>query len=152
MLVTLCNSRFCEYKSITWGGYPASILTQDWRLLVSTHLLSKRPPHLANILSWDRQAVCYVHKVFSTFSNYLTGKPFNAQSLINSAVSNVICCLVFGDRYEYTDKQYQGILQDFSEIVYLEGTVCAQVRLLCEQGDANSNLFKIRIYKVSQAW
>ncbi|XP_036969489.1 cytochrome P450 2J6-like [Acanthopagrus latus] len=55
------------------------------------------------------------------------GKPFNAQSLINSAVSNIICCLVFGDRFEYTDKQYQGILQDFSELVYLEGTVCAQI-------------------------
>ncbi|XP_070764307.1 cytochrome P450 2J4-like [Enoplosus armatus] len=55
------------------------------------------------------------------------GKPFNAQPLINKAVSNIICCLVFGERFEYTDKQYQGILQNFSEIVHLEGSVWVQV-------------------------
>lgn len=49
--------------------------------------------------------------------------------LVSSAVSNIICCLVFGDRYEYDDKQYQSILQDFSDLVYLEGSVWAQVRI-----------------------
>ncbi|XP_037626170.1 cytochrome P450 2J6-like isoform X1 [Sebastes umbrosus] len=55
------------------------------------------------------------------------GKPFNAQSLMNSAVSNIICCLVFGDRFEYTDKQHQGILQSFNELLYLEGGGWAQL-------------------------
>ncbi|XP_041646824.1 cytochrome P450 2J4-like [Cheilinus undulatus] len=55
------------------------------------------------------------------------GQPFNAQQLLNNAVSNVICCLVFGERYEYTDKQFQSILQDFHEMVYLEGTLGAQM-------------------------
>nr|XP_043895246.1 cytochrome P450 2J4-like [Solea senegalensis] len=55
------------------------------------------------------------------------GKPFNPQTLINSAVSNIICCLVFGSRFEYSDKQYQSILQDFNELVYLEGSVWAQI-------------------------
>ncbi|XP_070687745.1 cytochrome P450 2J4-like [Pempheris klunzingeri] len=55
------------------------------------------------------------------------GVPFNVQSLINNAVSNIICCLVFGERFEYTDKQYQSILQMVSELVYLEGGVWAQV-------------------------
>ncbi|XP_073332397.1 cytochrome P450 2J4-like isoform X2 [Pagrus major] len=55
------------------------------------------------------------------------GKPFNTQSLINNAVSNIICCLVFGHRFEYTDKQHQGILQDFNELLYLEGGVWAQI-------------------------
>uniref|UniRef100_A0A667XN57 Cytochrome P450, family 2, subfamily P, polypeptide 6 n=1 Tax=Myripristis murdjan TaxID=586833 RepID=A0A667XN57_9TELE len=54
------------------------------------------------------------------------GKPFNAQLLIHNAVSNIICCLVFGDRYEYSDKQYQTILQEMNELVYLEGGVWAQ--------------------------
>uniref|UniRef100_A0A3P9CJ09 Cytochrome P450, family 2, subfamily P, polypeptide 6 n=1 Tax=Maylandia zebra TaxID=106582 RepID=A0A3P9CJ09_9CICH len=35
------------------------------------------------------------------------GKPFNTQSLINNAVSNIICCLVFGNRFDYTDKEFQ---------------------------------------------
>ncbi|CAJ1060176.1 cytochrome P450 2J6-like [Xyrichtys novacula] len=55
------------------------------------------------------------------------GQPFNAQALINNAVSNIICCLVFGDRFEYTDKHYQSILQDFNEIVYLEGSLGVQM-------------------------
>ncbi|XP_017262588.1 cytochrome P450 2J2 [Kryptolebias marmoratus] len=54
------------------------------------------------------------------------GQPFNAQKLINNAVSNIICCLVFGSRFEYTDKQYHKILKDFNEIMYLEGSVWAQ--------------------------
>ncbi|XP_037626171.1 cytochrome P450 2J1-like isoform X2 [Sebastes umbrosus] len=64
------------------------------------------------------------------------GKPFNAQSLMNSAVSNIICCLVFGDRFEYTDKQHQGILQSFNELLYLEGGGWAQN----EDKDAGFNL------------
>ncbi|XP_069550921.1 cytochrome P450 2J4-like [Brachyistius frenatus] len=48
------------------------------------------------------------------------GKPFNAQPLVNNAVSNIICCLVFGNRFEYTDKQYQSILQNFNEMVQLQ--------------------------------
>ncbi|XP_017262591.1 cytochrome P450 2J6 [Kryptolebias marmoratus] len=54
------------------------------------------------------------------------GQPFKALTLINNAVSNVISCLVFGNRFEYTDKQYQTILQDLSDLVYLEGSVWAK--------------------------
>ncbi|XP_025758992.1 cytochrome P450 2J2 isoform X1 [Oreochromis niloticus] len=57
----------------------------------------------------------------------IQGKPFNTQSLLNNAVSNIICCLVFGNRFEYTDKQFQSILQLLNEIVYLEGSVWAQI-------------------------
>ncbi|XP_024654453.2 cytochrome P450 2J2-like isoform X1 [Maylandia zebra] len=55
------------------------------------------------------------------------GKPVNAQPLLNNAVSNIICCLVFGDRFEYTDEQYQSILNNFTEIVRLQGTTVAQM-------------------------
>uniref|UniRef100_A0A7N6A0Z4 Cytochrome P450, family 2, subfamily P, polypeptide 6 n=1 Tax=Anabas testudineus TaxID=64144 RepID=A0A7N6A0Z4_ANATE len=55
------------------------------------------------------------------------GKPFNAQSLINNAVSNIICCLVFGDRFEYSDKQYQSILHGLTESLNFGGTQVAQV-------------------------
>uniref|UniRef100_A0A671W4V2 Cytochrome P450 2J6-like n=1 Tax=Sparus aurata TaxID=8175 RepID=A0A671W4V2_SPAAU len=66
-------------------------------------------------------------------SNYLTeafalhqGKPFSAQSLINNAVSNIICCLVFGERFEYTDKEHQTHLQDMNELTHLQGSLWAQ--------------------------
>ncbi|XP_047444006.1 cytochrome P450 2J4-like [Mugil cephalus] len=55
------------------------------------------------------------------------GKPFNVQHLINNAVSNIICCLVFGNRYEYNDKQYKYILEMFNEIVRLQEGLSVQI-------------------------
>nr|XP_004554898.1 cytochrome P450 2J2 [Maylandia zebra]XP_024654452.1 cytochrome P450 2J2-like [Maylandia zebra] len=55
------------------------------------------------------------------------GKPFNAQPLLNNAVSNIICCLVFSNRFEYSDEKHQSILQDFNELLYLEVTMWAQM-------------------------
>ncbi|XP_069006180.1 cytochrome P450 2J4-like [Embiotoca jacksoni] len=55
------------------------------------------------------------------------GKSFNTQSLINNAVSNIICCLVFGNRFEYTDKQYQSILQIMHEVTRLQGDFSVQL-------------------------
>nr|AUX14904.1 cytochrome p450 CYP2P19 [Kryptolebias marmoratus] len=55
------------------------------------------------------------------------GHPLNALTLINNTVSNIICCLVFGNRFEYTDEQYHEILHKFNEIVYLEGSAWAQI-------------------------
>ncbi|KAM4548805.1 cytochrome P450 2J4-like [Odontesthes bonariensis] len=66
------------------------------------------------------------HSLTEAFIDH-QGKTFNPQSLINSAVSNIICCLVFGNRFEYNDKQYRSILQDFNDIVYLEGSIWAQI-------------------------
>lgn len=55
------------------------------------------------------------------------GQPFNSQTLINNAVSNVICCLVFGKRFEYTDMDQQAILQALNEIVRLQSSISAQI-------------------------
>lgn len=55
--------------------------------------------------------------------------PFNAQSLINNAVSNIICCLVFGSRFDYKDEKYKTILGYFNEIVLLQGGLSVQVSL-----------------------
>ncbi|XP_051803068.1 cytochrome P450 2J4-like isoform X12 [Acanthochromis polyacanthus] len=55
------------------------------------------------------------------------GKPFNTQSLMNSAVSNIICCLVFGHRFEYTDEKHQTIIQTFNKLIDLESGVWAQM-------------------------
>uniref|UniRef100_A0A669B555 Cytochrome P450 n=1 Tax=Oreochromis niloticus TaxID=8128 RepID=A0A669B555_ORENI len=55
------------------------------------------------------------------------GKPFNAKNLINNAVSNIICCLTFGNRFEYTDKQYQYILQTFNDIIRLQGNLTVRM-------------------------
>ncbi|XP_030586900.1 cytochrome P450 2J1-like [Archocentrus centrarchus] len=70
-----------------------------------------------------QQECQYISEAFTQHQ----GKPFNAQPLINNAVSNIICCLVFGNRSEYTDKQYQSITHNFREMLRLQGTVSTQM-------------------------
>ncbi|KAJ3581251.1 hypothetical protein NHX12_016857, partial [Muraenolepis orangiensis] len=44
---------------------------------------------------------------------------------LTRAVSNIICCLVFGKRFEYTEKQHDSIIESFNEVLILEGGVGA---------------------------
>ncbi|XP_018114301.1 cytochrome P450 2D15-like [Xenopus laevis] len=39
------------------------------------------------------------------------GRPFNPHYSINTAVSNIICSIVFGDRFEYDDEKFQKLLR-----------------------------------------
>uniref|UniRef100_A0A4W6D4J4 Uncharacterized protein n=1 Tax=Lates calcarifer TaxID=8187 RepID=A0A4W6D4J4_LATCA len=55
------------------------------------------------------------------------GKPFDAQLLIKKAVSNIIGYLVFGERFEYNDKQFQSILLNFNEILASQGDLSVQL-------------------------
>uniref|UniRef100_A0A8C9UYU3 Cytochrome P450 2J2-like n=1 Tax=Scleropages formosus TaxID=113540 RepID=A0A8C9UYU3_SCLFO len=47
--------------------------------------------------------------------------------LINNAVSNVICTLVFGHRYDYSDADFQELLRLEAECIHLVGTTHAQL-------------------------
>ena len=38
------------------------------------------------------------------------GKSFNPRKLLSNAVSNIICAVVFGKRYEYSDGEFQNML------------------------------------------
>ncbi|XP_029939435.1 cytochrome P450 2J2-like [Salarias fasciatus] len=60
-------------------------------------------------------------------SGYLTeafkeqqDKPFIAMPLLNNAVSNIICCLVFGDRFDYADNDFKLILKKFNDAIRLQ--------------------------------
>ncbi|XP_076134266.1 cytochrome P450 2J2-like isoform X1 [Alosa pseudoharengus] len=55
------------------------------------------------------------------------GKPFDPQWLINNAVSNIICLLVFGDRYEYSSDEFQSLLKNINEGVLLEFGIWSQL-------------------------
>ncbi|XP_038063977.1 cytochrome P450 2J6-like [Patiria miniata] len=49
------------------------------------------------------------------------GKPFNPKRLLSNAVSNVICSVIFGKRYEYTDQKFQNLLDLISRNIKLLG-------------------------------
>ncbi|XP_022095812.1 cytochrome P450 2J6-like [Acanthaster planci] len=49
------------------------------------------------------------------------GKPFSPKSLLSNAVSNVICSVIFGKRYDYSDKEFQKLLDLLGQSVQLLG-------------------------------
>ncbi|KAJ3599306.1 hypothetical protein NHX12_033269, partial [Muraenolepis orangiensis] len=55
------------------------------------------------------------------------GAPSDPKMAVNKAVSNIICCLVYGKRFEYTEKQHQSLIEDFNELLYLEAQIGAQL-------------------------
>ncbi|KAM4632523.1 cytochrome P450 2K1-like [Discoglossus pictus] len=50
------------------------------------------------------------------------GKPFDPKIIINSAVSNVICSIIFGKRFEYDDPIFLNLIHIMSENAKLLGT------------------------------
>uniref|UniRef100_A0A3P8UFE9 Uncharacterized protein n=1 Tax=Amphiprion percula TaxID=161767 RepID=A0A3P8UFE9_AMPPE len=55
------------------------------------------------------------------------GKPFNPHLSINNAVSNIICSLVFGHRFEYSDEKFKKLLGMFDDAFRIEASIWAQL-------------------------
>ncbi|XP_066548414.1 cytochrome P450 2J2 isoform X2 [Amia ocellicauda] len=55
------------------------------------------------------------------------GRPFDPQFTINNAVSNIICSVVFGDRFEYSDSRFQDLLRLIDEAIFLDGSFWAHM-------------------------
>ncbi|NP_001383635.1 cytochrome P450, family 2, subfamily J, polypeptide 22 isoform X2 [Gallus gallus] len=55
------------------------------------------------------------------------GNPFNPHLKINNAVSNVICSITFGNRFEYHDEDFQNLLRLMDETVTLHGKIMSQL-------------------------
>ncbi|XP_069590375.1 cytochrome P450 2K1-like isoform X2 [Ranitomeya imitator] len=50
------------------------------------------------------------------------GKPFNTHIVINTAISNVICSIIFGKRFEYDDPEFEKLIKIVDENVNLVGS------------------------------
>ncbi|XP_004484591.1 cytochrome P450 2J2-like [Dasypus novemcinctus] len=48
------------------------------------------------------------------------GQPFDPHFKINNAVSNIICSITFGERFEYQDGQFQELLKWLDEVTHKE--------------------------------
>ncbi|KAJ8388422.1 hypothetical protein AAFF_G00132980 [Aldrovandia affinis] len=55
-----------------------------------------------------------------------SGEPFDAHFLVNNAVSNIICSIVFGRRFEYTDERFLLLLKLMSKAIQIQGSMWAQ--------------------------
>lgn len=55
------------------------------------------------------------------------GEPFNPGQLFNNAVSNIVCQLVMGKRFDYSDHRFKTMLTLLSEALRLEGSIWAQL-------------------------
>ncbi|XP_013766107.1 cytochrome P450 2J2-like [Pundamilia nyererei] len=53
------------------------------------------------------------------------GEPFDPVPFLNNAVSNIICKIVFGRRFDYSDHNFQIMLSNLTEMAYLEGSIWA---------------------------
>ncbi|KAL3047706.1 hypothetical protein OYC64_021813 [Pagothenia borchgrevinki] len=55
------------------------------------------------------------------------GKPFNLHFLMNNAVSNIICSLIFGHRFDYKDEKFLQLITLLDKGVHIEGSIWAQL-------------------------
>uniref|UniRef100_A0A8C4V830 CP2J2 protein n=1 Tax=Falco tinnunculus TaxID=100819 RepID=A0A8C4V830_FALTI len=55
------------------------------------------------------------------------GKPFNPHIKISNAVSNIICSITFGNRFDYQDKDFQKLLKLIDETTSLHATIMSQL-------------------------
>uniref|UniRef100_UPI00398F8B84 cytochrome P450 2K1-like n=1 Tax=Pristiophorus japonicus TaxID=55135 RepID=UPI00398F8B84 len=55
------------------------------------------------------------------------GQPFETRQIINSAISNIICSILFGDRFDYDDKTFISLTVMNTEIVALAGSASIQL-------------------------
>lgn len=58
------------------------------------------------------------------------GQPFDPHFKINNAVSNIICCITFGERFEYPDSQFQELLTLLDKAMYLGTPMMTHVSIL----------------------
>ncbi|XP_035295683.1 cytochrome P450 2J3 isoform X1 [Cricetulus griseus] len=55
------------------------------------------------------------------------GQPFDPHFNVNNAVSNIICTVTFGERFEYHDSQFQEMLRLLDEVMCLESSLMCQL-------------------------
>uniref|UniRef100_A0A3P9BIU2 Cytochrome P450 2J6 n=1 Tax=Maylandia zebra TaxID=106582 RepID=A0A3P9BIU2_9CICH len=57
----------------------------------------------------------------------LHSKPFDPHLILNNAVSNIICSLVFGHRFEYGEEKFIKMMQLFDKALQIEGSIWGQL-------------------------
>ncbi|XP_054995718.1 cytochrome P450 2J2-like [Sorex araneus] len=69
-------------------------------------------------------------RYFVQFIKEENGQPFDPHFKINNAVSNIICSVIFGERFEYQDEKFQELLK------LLDDAICLETSAWCQFCDA----------------
>uniref|UniRef100_A0A3B4TA45 Cytochrome P450, family 2, subfamily N, polypeptide 13 n=1 Tax=Seriola dumerili TaxID=41447 RepID=A0A3B4TA45_SERDU len=73
------------------------------------------------------QSICEEIKYLQEEIEKEKGEPFSTVGLFSNAVSNIICQLVMGRRFDYSDHNFQTILNNLAEVLRLEGSIWVQL-------------------------
>ncbi|XP_017282864.1 cytochrome P450 2K1 isoform X2 [Kryptolebias marmoratus] len=65
-------------------------------------------------------------RLTEVFKNF-NGKPFETMQPINYAVSNIICSMVYGSRFEYSDPEFTSMVDRTNRNIQLTGSASIQV-------------------------
>uniref|UniRef100_A0A665TRI5 Cytochrome P450 2J2-like n=1 Tax=Echeneis naucrates TaxID=173247 RepID=A0A665TRI5_ECHNA len=104
-------------------------------IVLSNGYLWKKQRKFANIhLRYFGEGQKSLEKHIEVESNFLCeafkeeqGRPFNPHYTITTAVSNIICSVVFGHRFEYSDHSFRKVLELDNEAVVLAGSPRTQL-------------------------
>ncbi|RXN08242.1 cytochrome P450 2B4-like isoform X1 [Labeo rohita] len=100
---------------------------------ISTLYIGRKPTIVLNTIQVTKEAL--VQEAFSgrpsmPLIEWITnglGKPMNPQHAIQNAVSNIICSIVFGDRFDYDNKRFSYLLKILNENFMLVGSPVGQI-------------------------
>nr|XP_015192125.1 PREDICTED: cytochrome P450 2B4-like [Lepisosteus oculatus] len=88
-------------------------------------------PHLhASLEDYERFAETLIKAEFrdpSRACRIFSGQPYNPQFLFHNAASNIICSIVFGNRFDYSDEAFVRLLRIMNNNAYLTGSPIAQL-------------------------
>uniref|UniRef100_A0A8C4U079 Cytochrome P450 n=1 Tax=Falco tinnunculus TaxID=100819 RepID=A0A8C4U079_FALTI len=81
-----------------------------------------------------------VNSLIKYFESY-QGKPFDTKMILNNSVSNVICSILFGERFEYDDPEFLTLLKMINENTKLLASKTV-LQNVSELGDFLQKLFQ----------
>ncbi|XP_071946123.1 cytochrome P450 2U1-like [Antedon mediterranea] len=90
--------------SVVWENGPAWKARRRWMITALRYFgMGKRSLEVKIKTEID---------IFCQETGNYRSDPFNPQHIVNCAVANIICNIAFGDRYEYSDPEFQELLQN----------------------------------------
>ena len=92
-------------------------MSEEWKRQRSTSLQILRGLGYGkyNTEGKIQEEAAYLMDIFKN----LNGKPFDPAPTLMISVSNVICSLLYGRRYEHSDDEYQYLLKTVRELIHL---------------------------------